>query len=80
MISNGSFNPYNGVTSEICQVFPAHEPQAAPDDPDDTEELELVYRTPDELEVMIRERAIWDGMTLAAWMLTRHLILEMPRS
>ena len=41
-----------------------------------TEEFELVFCTPDEIEDMIRKNQIWDGMTLAAWMLARHEMLE----
>lgn len=70
------FNPYNGVTDEICKVFLAKDLQAAEARPDATEEFELLFCTPDEIEEMIRKNEIWDGMTLAAWMLARHKIFE----
>ncbi len=70
------FNPYNGVTNEICRVFLADDLQTATASPDATEEFEILYRTPEEIEDMIRKNVIWDGMTLAAWTLAHHEILE----
>ena len=70
----GEFNPCNGVTDEICQVFLARglrEVQAAPDV---TEQFEIIRVTPDNLDRMIASREIWDGMTLAAWALVRSRI------
>jgi ADP-ribose pyrophosphatase len=67
----GEFNPYNGVTNEICVVFIARNLEASESRPDATEEFEVVQCTPSELDEMIRARQIWDGMTLAGWMLVR---------
>jgi ADP-ribose pyrophosphatase len=72
----GEFNPYNGVTSEICKVFLAHQLHPTMTHPDETEEFEWVVYTPEEMDVMIGEKRIWDGMTLAAWMLGRYHILK----
>jgi len=72
----GEFNPYNGVTSEICKVYLAHGLQPTVAKPDETEEFELVFCTPEEMEMKISERIIWDGMTLAAWTLARHYVFE----
>lgn len=71
----GQFNPYNGVTDEMCKVFLARQLQPAAAKPDATEEFELVYCTAQQADDMVRNKAIWDGMTLAAWMLVRHEIL-----
>ncbi len=76
----GEFNPYNGVTSEICMVFFAYQLQITIAKPDETEEFEVVHCTPEEMEAMIREKKIWDGMTLAAWMLSRHNVLKRIKS
>ena len=76
----GEFNPYNGVTSEICMVFFAYHLQITIAKPDETEEFEVVHCTPEEMEAMIREKKIWDGMTLAAWMLSRHNVLKRIKS
>lgn len=70
----GIFNPYNGVTSEICTVYFASELTPGKAVPDATEEFELVKYTPAAFESMVRENKIWDGMTLAAWMLVRPML------
>jgi 8-oxo-dGTP pyrophosphatase MutT (NUDIX family) len=70
----GEFDPYNGVTDEFCAVFIArglHRTQAKPDA---TEEFEVVECSPDKLENLIRERRIWDGMTLAAWAMVKEKV------
>lgn len=66
----GVFNPYNGVTDEITSVYIAT--NLAPSDQfkkDDTEEFELLRLTPPQLGKAIADGSIYDGMTLAAWML-----------
>jgi ADP-ribose pyrophosphatase len=68
------FNPYNGVTDEICQVFIAKNLLRTEPKPDETEEFEFLYKTPDEIDLLIRENKIWDGMTIAAWGLVKHLL------
>jgi len=72
----GRFNPYNGVTNEICKVFVANDLQQAVARPDATEEFEILRCAVGEIEDMIRKNVIWDGMTLAAWTLARHEVLE----
>jgi ADP-ribose pyrophosphatase len=64
----GRFNPYNGVTDEMCDLYVARGLSPAQGArPDETEELELAPMTPEELEARIARGEIWDGMTLAAW-------------
>ena len=72
----GKFNPYNGVTSEICTVYLARNvtPYQGLAKKDATEEFEVVHLSIDELEEKVYAQAIWDGMTLAAWMLARNKI------
>ncbi|MGA2297723.1 MAG: NUDIX hydrolase [FCB group bacterium] len=65
----GEFNPYNGVTDEICSVFLAEGLLETKSKPDETEEFEIVELTKDEINAMIKSGEIWDGMTLAAWSL-----------
>ncbi|MGA9116475.1 MAG: NUDIX hydrolase [Bacteroidota bacterium] len=72
--SAGSFNPYNGVTDEICRVYLAHDLRKTGGEPDPTEEFELVPLAPHSLEEKIRSGMVWDGMTIAAWHLVRHLL------
>ncbi len=48
----GEFNPYNGVTSEICMVYFAYQLQITNAKPDETEEFEVVHCTPEEMEAI----------------------------
>jgi ADP-ribose pyrophosphatase len=68
------FNPYNGVTDEICKVFLATGLIPTNAVPDATEEFELMFKTPAEIDELIRSNVIWDGMTIAAWGLVRHTL------
>lgn len=68
----GEYNPYNGVTTEICRVYVARDLTAVPPTPEETEEFEIVFMTPDELERNIMSGVIWDGMTMAAWAIAKH--------
>lgn len=63
----GSFNPFNGVTNEICKVFLAESLVPTIAIPDKTEEFELLKLSQREILEMIASGEIWDGMTLAAW-------------
>jgi len=63
----GEFNPYNGVTDEMCRVYVARDLRFVGGTPDETEEFELVRATPAEIEAKIGTGGIWDGMTIAAW-------------
>ena len=74
LIRAGMFNPYNGVTDEMCQVYIARQLQHVGARPDETEEFEFVPMAPNELEARILDGTIWDGMTVAAWMLVRGTV------
>ena len=65
----GEFNPFNGATDEMCRVFVARGLVPVEARPESTEEFEILKLTVKELESLIAERKIWDGMTLAAWSL-----------
>lgn len=70
----GKFNPFNGVTNEMCSVFLAKKLTKVTVEPDATEQFEHFVLTPDEIDAKIRSGEIWDGMTIAAWLLARpHL-------
>ena len=71
----GEFNPYNGVTDELCRVFIAKNLVAVPSKPDETEEFEKVFLTLDEMDARITSGFIWDGMTIAAWSIVRTRLL-----
>ncbi|HOJ05530.1 MAG TPA: NUDIX hydrolase [Bacteroidota bacterium] len=65
----GSFNPFNGVTSEISRVYLASDLRAAEGTPDPTEEFELLVLNAMEINALIAAGELWDGMSLAAWSL-----------
>ena len=69
------FNPYNGVTDEICKVFIARKLTPVAAHHDDTEEFEQVRLTPNEFEVKVVSGEVWDGMTLAAWAMVKQKIM-----
>lgn len=68
------FNPFNGVTNEICKVFVAKNLVHSKAVPDSTEEFEILYKTTGEVDELIQNNVIWDGMTIAAWALVRSKI------
>ena len=67
----GEFNPYNGVTDEMCRIYIGRILKPVGTRPDETEEFEQVRLTVEEFEMKIKTGYIWDGMTLAAWMLAK---------
>ena len=71
----GGFNPYNGVTVEICNVYLATRLTTVPPKPEETEEFETMGLGPEEIDDYISSGRIWDGMTMAAWALARQCIL-----
>lgn len=68
----GEFNPFNGVTNEMCRVFIARNLIRTEQKPDATEEFEIFFKSPSDIDSLIRANQIWDGMTLAAWGLVKH--------
>jgi 8-oxo-dGDP phosphatase len=65
----GEFNPFNGVTNEICSVYLAEELKGTTPLPEDSEEFEILNLTIEEINKNINDNQIWDGMTLASWAL-----------
>jgi 8-oxo-dGTP pyrophosphatase MutT (NUDIX family) len=72
LLHAGSFNPYNGVTNELCHVYIARDLHHVGGTPDETEEFEIVHLTREEIDKLILEGTIWDGMSIAAWFLVRQ--------
>ncbi|MBN1448695.1 MAG: NUDIX hydrolase [Bacteroidetes bacterium] len=72
----GVFNPFNGVTEELCHCFLAEDLQHCTAEPDDTEEFEIISCTAHEIDGMIKDGRLWDGMSLAAWSLYRAVVGE----
>ncbi|MBI2990242.1 MAG: NUDIX hydrolase [Candidatus Magasanikbacteria bacterium] len=72
----GSFQPSNGFIRDETHVFVAKVVSQGIQELDDTEEIELLYRRPDEIEDMIRRNDIWDGQSMASWSLVRHYFID----
>ncbi len=70
------FDPFNGATDEMCKVFIARNLSYNKPKPEETEEFEVLYVSPQELELMVESGKIWDGMTLAAWLLVRKQFVK----
>ena len=68
----GEFNPYNGVTDEICKVFCAKSLSEVNSQPDETEEFEILFLSKEDIDKRITSNEIWDGMTLACWVVSRN--------
>lgn len=71
----GTFNPYNGVTDEMCHVYIARGLTHVGARPDETEEFEFLPVRSEEIDSMMVDGTIWDGMSMAAWLLVRGRIL-----
>lgn len=69
LVDLGTFNPCNGMTSELCHVFLAEGIRPAVARRDATEDFRVTTHTREEIDDLISGQRIWDGMTLAAWML-----------
>ncbi len=77
LIYAGKFIPYSGVSDEVCYVFIASELKENGLIPDETEEFEIVEFSLSEFEKEIENNIITDGMTLAAWQISRKKILSL---
>jgi ADP-ribose pyrophosphatase len=74
----GTFNPFNGITSEMCSVYLALELTPVTVQCDPTEEFEVITKSLQEIDAMIAANEIWDGMTLAALAFARPFIAATP--
>ncbi len=74
----GQFNPFNGVTDELCHVFAAADMTAVRAEPDVTEEFEILHLSEDSIEAAIVDGTLWDGMTLAAWSMYKAMSRKSP--
>ncbi len=75
-IKIGEFEGLNGVFKDTCHVFLAYVVEQGEQKLDDTEDIEVLHRRPDEFDEMIRKNEIWDGQTLASWAMVHHHFLH----
>jgi len=75
MVYVGEFVPMNGVTNEFCKVYIAKGLKKGERKLEETEEgMEVLEVSVEELEELIKNNIIKDGMTLASWELAKHHI------
>lgn len=74
----GSFQALNGFVDDECHIFVASIEEQTKQSLDDTEEIEVLFRRPDEIDAMVKRNDIWDGQTLAAWALVHNRFLHPP--
>ncbi|OGU57525.1 MAG: hypothetical protein A2X64_04670 [Ignavibacteria bacterium GWF2_33_9] len=65
----GEFNPFNGVTNEICKVFLASELTKSKQKLDDTESISIMKVDKNDIFQLIKSNKIWDGMSISAYFL-----------
>lgn len=65
----GVFNPCNGLTDELCTVFAAKGLVSVESAPDITEQISTIVLDAHTIGRYVQQGKIWDGATLAAWML-----------
>ncbi|MFN9776589.1 MAG: NUDIX domain-containing protein [Candidatus Kapaibacterium sp.] len=65
----GEFNPMNGLSDELCHVYLAEGLTLGTAQPDPTENIAVRLVDEAHINELCSTNKIWDGMTLAAWML-----------
>lgn len=71
-ISVGSFEPSNGWIKDLTHVYLVHVAELKQQQLDQEEDIEVLYRRPDEISEMIRHNDIACGQTLAAWAMAQN--------
>lgn len=74
--SLGVFEPAAGCVKRRTHVYIGHVLSEQEQRLADTEEIEVMYRRPDEIAEMIRRGDIWSGSTLAAWALAQNYVMS----
>ncbi|HBK34964.1 MAG: hypothetical protein UU08_C0029G0001 [Candidatus Uhrbacteria bacterium GW2011_GWE2_40_58] len=72
----GSFEPCNGFVKETCFIFIAKDLQPIQVSSDESEEFEILFWTPEEVEEGIAIGQLTDGIMIAAWHLAKPHILK----
>lgn len=70
----GEHAPTRGFSKELIRVFLVTNLQKTESHPEETEEIEILLRTPEEIDKMILTNEIWDGETMAAWAMAKNYL------
>lgn len=62
----GRFNPFNGATDEICEIYVATGLTKVGASPEASEEFEEYELSVEEIEQLIKDGELWDGMSIVA--------------
>lgn len=62
----GEFNPFKGVTGEICKIFVARDLVKVVSNNEDTEKIEVLSLSLNEINQLIKSNKIWDGMSISS--------------
>ena len=65
----GEFNPFNGVTDEICEVYIAEGIEISEAMPEASEDIKVLKLTCEQIVDKIKTGEIYDGMTITAFTL-----------
>lgn len=65
----GTFNPFIGVTNEMCYVFLASDLVFTNSKPEITEQIKVVKMLKNEINLSIQSNKIWSGMSISSWFL-----------
>lgn len=72
----GEFAASRGFSKELLRVFLVTNLKKVESHPEETEEIEVLFRTPEEIDKMIESNEIWDGETMAAWAMARKYFVK----
>ncbi len=72
----GEFAATRGFSKELLRVFLVNNLEKVESHPEETEEIEVLYKTPAEIDKMIETNEIWDGETMAAWAMVRKYFIK----
>jgi ADP-ribose pyrophosphatase len=75
----GRFSPCIGLIDEMCEIFIATDLTLSVATPEDSEEIEIVEMTSNEINKTIKNGELWSGMTQAAWLQYRMSLNEMEK-
>jgi ADP-ribose pyrophosphatase len=75
MIKMGVFEPANGMVKDTVHVFLAKVSGQQAQKLDDTEDIEILYRNPEDIDRMVKNNEIFCGSTMAVWAMVRNYFL-----
>ncbi|NOX19134.1 MAG: NUDIX hydrolase [Chlorobi bacterium] len=74
LIPIGEFTPYTGASDETCSVFLGKELSYSPLPKDENEEFNLGEFSFEEIDAMMKNNVIWDGLALSAWQISHNVL------